>query len=330
MCIIAYKPQDVEMPNKTTLESCFENNPDGAGYMFVEDNKVRIRKGLMTFKDFYDVLMFDYNRVGKHTPFVLHFRIGTQGGNIPENTHPFPISQHMPDLQQLFTDCDVAMAHNGILSLTSTGYYSYGYNYNKPTTSDTMDFVTQYLSLIIDDGNWYKEKHYDKSKLLIERLIGGSNKFAIMSSDGHVELIGNFVHEVSDGCYYSNSTYISYQYSYINGNNVKIGDKDIDDDDWTKYNNINADYTYFDSCKDENGWYNFDYDKGDCPLFAYDDDSYCYQCKHFAQCMCGWDEVDENGCTSGDGCACCSHKYECPNRYISEEEIDENEKKNKK
>lgn len=332
MCVIAYKPQDVEMPSTDTLQTCFHSNPDGAGYMFTENDKVRIRKGFMTYKDFYDALMYDYNRVGKHTPFVLHFRIGTQGGNIPENTHPFPISEHVSDLQQLFIDCDTAVAHNGILSLTSTGYYSY--NYYKTTTSDTMDFITQYLSLIINDFDWYKQKHCDKTKLLIERLIGGSNKFAIMSSDGHTELIGNFIYEETDGCYYSNNSYISYKTSYINGKNTKIDDYDDDykdDSEWeTWYNEslMKQDYNYFNGCKGADGWYDLDYSY--CPMSMYDDDSYCYQCRHFAECVCGWNEVNEDDCISGNGCEHCKHKFECPNRYVSESEVINNENKNKK
>lgn len=327
MCIIVYKPKDVDMPKDGTLVNCFVGNPDGAGYMFTENNKVHIKKGFMDYKNFYDSLMNDYYNVGKSTPFVLHFRIGTQGGNIPANTHPFPISQTMSDLQQLDKVCDVAMAHNGILSITSTGYYSYK---NKVTTSDTMDFITEYLSLIVTQSDWYKAKSFDKSKLLIERLIGHSNKFAIMSNDGHTELIGDFIYDKKDKCYYSNTSYEKSPYTYRSYDSIEEKKSNDDESEWDKWINdssVKMDYQYFDKCRNEDGWY--DFDESYCPFMTYDDDSYCYQCRHFAECMFGWEDVKTDGCVSGAGCECCRHKFECPNRLISEEEIEKNEKNKK-
>ena len=122
MCIIVYKPQGKEMPSKEILQECFRCNHDGAGYMFPEDNMVRIRKGFMTFEEFYKELMSDYTRIGANKAFVMHFRIGTQGGNIPENTHPFPLSRNMEHLRALEVKAKCGIAHNGIITLTSSSH----------------------------------------------------------------------------------------------------------------------------------------------------------------------------------------------------------------
>ena len=211
MCIVVYKPKNIDMPSEEILRECFDRNPDGAGYMFPEDGKVIIKKGFMNFKAFYASVMMDYD---KKLPFVLHFRIQTQGGVNQECTHPFPISKNMIDLRQLDCECNFGLAHNGIIGLTSKSSYStyydynshqYRYDYKRPDYSDTMKFITDYLSLIIKKKDWYKD---EDTLTLIEELAGHSNKFAIMDGDGHTTLIGNFIED--GGVMYSNGSYEPY------------------------------------------------------------------------------------------------------------------------
>ena len=52
MCIIVAKEKGVAMPEMNILKTCFENNPDGAGVMWNENNKVEIRKGFMRWSEF--------------------------------------------------------------------------------------------------------------------------------------------------------------------------------------------------------------------------------------------------------------------------------------
>ena len=234
MCIVVYKPKNIEMPNEETLKECFRCNRDGAGYMFPEDGKVQIKKGFMSFDALNTSLQADYQRLGSATPFVLHFRIGTHGGNNQANTHPFPLSKRMSDLKQLSCSVNCGVAHNGIISLTSTRTTEYVQEYDPELKcmvnryvpadySDTMKFITDYLALIIHNKNWYTN---EDNINLIEKLIGTSNKLAIMNADGHTTLIGNFIED--GGVFYSNSTYKTYTRSY----------KDWDYDweyDWEKY-----------------------------------------------------------------------------------------------
>lgn len=91
MCIIVYKPENKEFPTWATLETCFNNNPDGCGYMFVKNNQVNIRKGFMTFKQFKKALKQDKQNCGINLPYVMHFRITTHGGTSPQMCQPFPV-----------------------------------------------------------------------------------------------------------------------------------------------------------------------------------------------------------------------------------------------
>lgn len=195
MCIIVYKPKDQQMPSKQTLKMCWHSNPDGAGYMMPnDDGKIVIKKGFMTFKSFWKSLIFERNKYKGDRPIVMHFRVSTQAGVNPECTHPFPLSDKMDNLKKLSVTTQCGIAHNGIIDLTSD-------KWNKTITySDTMKFITDYLSLIITTKHWYEDK---KKKLLIERLA--DSKLAIMMDNGHVELIGEFIQD--NGIYYSNSYY---------------------------------------------------------------------------------------------------------------------------
>lgn len=199
MCVIAYKPLNVAFPEERILKNCFENNDDGAGFMYAYKGKVYWQKGYESFPDFMEALNKARAITGDKAPYVMHFRIATQG-YAKTMTHPFPLSAKMKDLKQLQGECEIGVAHNGILDITSDGSKAY---------SDTMKFITDYLSVIIYGENWYKNK---KTKKLIEYLITGS-RLAILDAKGHCELMGKGW--VKDGdMYYSNSSYAREPYNY--------------------------------------------------------------------------------------------------------------------
>jgi len=248
MCIIVYKPQDIQFPNKKTLKTCFNNNPDGAGFMFADNGKVTISKGFMTFKSFWKALNFERSKHGNDIPYVMHFRIGTQGGNIPENTHPFALTNKENVLKALDVDCGIGIAHNGIISMC---------NRTNTDISDTMIFIKDYLSWIITDLDYYK----DSRKLdVIEELAG--SKLAILDSKGHCELIGKFTEH--NNCYYSNSTYEEARYTYSYGGYSG---------NYNGYSNYSAPYSY--SAISHKGK-NFD-KYGYCENY-YADAEYCLSC----------------------------------------------------
>lgn len=186
MCIIAIKPKNVKMFDDLTIETMFENNPDGAGYMYYDSKikKVVISKGFMTLKELLkDLRKKDFTK----TNLVLHFRIGTSGFNNKMNCHPYPIYEK----NKLECKTDIAMAHNGIL-----------HGYIPPKTSDINDtqlFIKNVLSGL------KKGFQYDTDKLMLIQELIGTNKFAFLDSRNNITLIGNFI---KDGDYiYSNNTY---------------------------------------------------------------------------------------------------------------------------
>ena len=151
MCIAIYKPMGVEFPSKKILKTCFNNNPHGAGFMVATGDKIMIHKGFMEFSDFWRALKKSRSIYDSASAYVMHFRISTQGGVRRDGCHPFPLSGDMEELRKLDTECEIGIAHNGIISLTSKGY---GKDIDY---SDTMKFITDYLSLIIKDRGYFKD-----------------------------------------------------------------------------------------------------------------------------------------------------------------------------
>lgn len=202
MCIIAYKPLNVAFPEEYILQNCFDNNDDGAGFMYAFNGEVHIHKGYETFEKFMAALNKARAITGDKVPYVMHFRIATQGYE-RTMTHPFPLSSKMDNLKRLRCKCSIGIAHNGILDITSDGAKTY---------SDTMKFITDYLSNIIQSYDWYKNK---RTKKLIEYLIDGS-RLAILDAHSHCELMGKGW-ESDKGVYYSNHTWAYKKYVYTGG-----------------------------------------------------------------------------------------------------------------
>ena len=54
MCIAIIKPKNYEIPTKEELRTCWDNNPNGAGFMWNDGQIVHIEKGFLKFKHFYN------------------------------------------------------------------------------------------------------------------------------------------------------------------------------------------------------------------------------------------------------------------------------------
>ncbi len=91
MCIAVYKPKEAVL-TKRTLKNCFDNNPDGAGFAYPNDEgtKIEVRRGYFGFRKFWR----DYKAVqDKEKPMLIHFRIATSGCIDEENCHPWRIDE---------------------------------------------------------------------------------------------------------------------------------------------------------------------------------------------------------------------------------------------
>lgn len=266
MCIIAYKPKNVAFPLESVLKNCYENNPDGAGFMYSFNGDVYIKKGFITWESFRDALDKARKLTGDNVPYVMHFRIATQGFN-STMTHPFPLSSKMSNLKKIKCKCSIGIAHNGIINLTSDGSQDY---------SDTMKFITDYLSLIIQSYSWYKN---DRIKQLIERLMG-SCRLAVLDKNNHCELLGKGWIE-DNGIFYSNSTYSYKKYKYVD-----TWDSATYWDNWKQKQKERFDgyHKYYNkkTC-------NYDFTPKNCPVTMEYDYSYCSACSNRKKCNKSFD-----------------------------------------
>lgn len=257
MCIIVAKNKNVKLPSKEILQNCFINNPDGAGYMYAKNNKVYIKKGFMTFEEFYKSVTKD---IDTKTTAVLHFRISTQGGVQQALTHPYPICNNFDNMKQLENTCNIGIAHNGVISYCSNSTIQ---DYN-----DTMLYIKNILYYIIKNNSKF---YTNDNTIQLLNNTSCNNRLAILSKDGTLTLIGTFI--TDNGINYSND---SYSYSYL-----KYYDNCNYNYNYDNYYDNDYDYYY----NEKTGLYEFSTDKV-CPC----EDSkrkisfYCKWCKNSKNC----------------------------------------------
>ena len=196
MCVIIAKNKGVAVPDRAVLERCWNSNIDGAGFSVTKDDRVLIKKGFMKFADFYDAIK-QYN---KDDTIVIHFRRTTQGGSTGCLTHPFPLdfdktkNEVGKRVRELELDTYCAIAHNGVIPMTSTPEYKKSF----PTNSDTEIFVRDIVTKLFEKPDDLK----DEVKLqILSALIGTDSKLAIHTTDG-IKVVGWF--NEKQGAYFSN------------------------------------------------------------------------------------------------------------------------------
>lgn len=195
MCIICISKAGKRQPTKQELTTMWYRNPDGAGYMTARDGKVEIHKGFMSFKEFYRNVKAE--QFTRDDVVIYHFRIATQAGITPWMTHPFPYTKSLEACTALDVDCQLGIAHNGIIKLTSDGDKEY---------SDTAKFITEYLSRVIRKNSDLRDRTTLK---IIELLAEG--RWALLDKSGYVATIGKW--EEEDGLMYSNTSYKPYTFT---------------------------------------------------------------------------------------------------------------------
>lgn len=89
MCVIM--ASETTRVTKDQLESGFKENPWGAGIAWIDKDKdgplVRWKKGIATAAEAWDL----FQSIPEKSPYVLHFRIPTEGLSDMELNHPFGI-----------------------------------------------------------------------------------------------------------------------------------------------------------------------------------------------------------------------------------------------
>lgn len=222
MCVILVKERGIELPTKDILESCWKRNPDGAGFMFNDCDKVVIMKGFMTFEEFYLRLQTanEFYHL-KEKGLVIHFRIATSGLKDKGNCHPYPISNDNLDLRKSFITTELGIAHNGIIR---------SYNGKNNILNDTQLFIKNDLfELNSLDKKFYKNVIFQS---MIERLIDGS-RLVFLNKKGEIIKLGNWFH--NGNYYFSNLNHVSKNTLNINkkpilfDNDLKYFDEENND-----------------------------------------------------------------------------------------------------
>ena len=203
MCVICVSPKGESQPTKATLETMFESNSHGAGFMYARNGKVHIHKGFMDFTSYWKAIK--NAKLTKADSAVYHCRISTQAGINPEMTHPFPWTTKLEDTKLLDCTCQCGIAHNGVVRMTSTGDKEY---------SDTALYIAWYLSKLIRTPE-------DMEDGAIADLIDVStnSKWAILRADGFVLTVGKWIED--NGLLFSNDSYKPYIPRFYSASNVK-------------------------------------------------------------------------------------------------------------
>ena len=193
MCIIAIKPAGVKTPATKTIENCWYNNQDGAGFMYAAGGTVHIQKGYMTLKSFKKAI----NKLKKtidttNTPIILHCRITTHGGTSAGNCHPFPVTEKLPLLQMTKCKTPLAVAHNGMIDIKPS----------RKDISDTMEYILSQLAPLYQlKRDFYRQP---AGKKLIYNFT--KSKMAFLDGAGRIETVGDFITD-ENGMLYSNTSY---------------------------------------------------------------------------------------------------------------------------
>lgn len=193
MCIIIAKPHGVPLPDYSTFQRCNQTNNDGAGYMYIKDGSVRIRKGFSTALELYDDIR---GHITDSDVAVIHFRMATHGNKDVGNCHPFPLTSDVSKLRSTRVSCDIGLAHNGVFHI----------DIPHKKLSDTQAFV-QVMSEKPDVLT--NESH--PMRPILDMAIEGS-KLAVLCASGRLELLGNgWIKD--EGLYYSNYGFRDYTVS---------------------------------------------------------------------------------------------------------------------
>lgn len=176
MCIAIWKDKDLTI-SKERLQECFNSNPDGAGFMYIDNKQLKMQKGFFKFNDFWEA----YEPL-QSKKCVIHFRIKTHGAINVDNCHPFEISPAL------------GFVHNGVIS-----------GYGEGDISDTRDFNNLILKPMV--AKWGNLALFEPAiKHLIEERIGYS-KLIFLDKQGKHNIFNEEKGVWDEDVWYSNTSY---------------------------------------------------------------------------------------------------------------------------
>lgn len=184
MCLLIYKPKDVEIPYEYLLNA-EESNPNGSGIAVADGKDIHIFKD-PTWKAYELAAKLD---TWKGHPALVHFRFSTHGSDTVANTHPMMLPKKW------------AAAHNGIISNIEC----------KEDESDTNAFLRKRIKPIVRRGMCLTNKRVVEA---ISSTIGAHNKMAFLHADGRYSIANEESGHWHKGIWFSNTGYKSWPVSY--------------------------------------------------------------------------------------------------------------------
>lgn len=209
MCVICVSPKGKRQPNADEIKKMFRTNSDGAGIAYVRGGIVNVEKGFDTVEKYLNRI--EELKFTDDTPVIYHMRISTQGPSL-KMTHPFPVVYKdknrklaLDDLEKTRTQCEVAMAHNGII---------HGYSTGDKRFSDTALFIFGFAQFAVRNKADLSNEFIVS---MLEREVGSYNRLAFITSSGDIVTVGSW--EDCDGLTCSNSHWnTKYSYSTLYSN----------------------------------------------------------------------------------------------------------------
>jgi hypothetical protein len=186
MCVIILCDKDSGFPALATLESAEQMNSHGGGIAWIENGKVRYKKGIKA-KEIFEIT----KKI--QLPAIIHFRIASIGSVKNELCHPFEINEEASTA--LSGSCDGVLFHNGTWSdwneICMRAVVSKGIKFPAGDWSDSRAMA------------WLA----DKFGVNFLSLIDTSNKIAVLTPEG-ITKFGRYVEVEKNLCsndYFDNS-----------------------------------------------------------------------------------------------------------------------------
>ena len=303
MCIAVAQEVGAKTLTHEELKNCWDSNPDGGGFAYIDDAGDIVVKRTMRFKEWEWEYTKAHKRYGKVSPFILHARIATHGSICMANTHPFHVETDVGE--QVF-------AHNGILPVQTS---------KEDDLSDTRVFGDLYLNVLPD--LWFDNPAIVD---LVEDFTQGS-KMVVLTTHPDAEASLYIINE-ADGNYSDDQLTWYSNYSWQKGWSYMGGATWLDDDEWgdwdytagTREKSVRPDaiapkggsgelYDDFFPNQSLHATLNVDDDTYNQFLRAASDSGYCPACFK-RPCQCHW--MCYNCMRHFDGCGCGPEFQEVP------------------
>lgn len=182
VCLIIVKPESEHVTRKD-LRDGYAQNPDGSGFMYCQDNQVKIQKGFSSFKLFY-VALRKTEKTCSDSNFVIHFRLSTSGKRNEQNTHPFFVRRNK-----------IGFVHNGILSGKGSKKHSDTKQYNNFVLKNLPDNFLGNPSIMWLIENYAVKEH---------------SKFVFLDGSGEYKIMNETAGHWDDGCWFSSDGLFDY------------------------------------------------------------------------------------------------------------------------